>query len=237
MNFSKRYKLLAAHCLVFGSCYVAVLFPVSAKANLALGSFTTEGAVNITTGRLAFVNNSFLPVPGSEKDGFPAVSGGTIKNITFASYPVDTTFLTPDFMTFTGLSNISFTMTELLSGFDPAATCFVPAHAGQICTPPNSPYNLQNTGGGTSNANFTIIGTEVDSITGKTAAFTGTFSTTFPRSYQANLATVLGGGTLNTSYSGSFIVVATPEPGFLIPLLGGMTALWGYRRRYGRCCI
>jgi hypothetical protein len=208
--------------------------PFAAQASFITGVLNIGGEVNISLGALDFVDNDFLASP-LQQGGFTALAGttGTIDNIDNppevttppGSFPAVT-----DFMTFAAAPNITFTFTVLLAGIDGVAGCSdaVPA-AGQVCTPDlpdQSPYNLQNTSASTSTASFTIDGEEVDSSTGLSAPFVGTFTTPFTTmNFQQLLSDVEAGDTFSENFSAQFAVTApstTPEPSSLLELMMGI---------------
>jgi hypothetical protein len=204
----------------------------SAKADTIIGVLNTTGTARISQGSIVFVGGTTaINSPGtSQTGGFVALAGttATIQNITNPPEPVGPLNV-PNFMTFMAAPNISFTLTFLLPGINGAAGCSIAvAAAGQVCTPnlPNqSPFNLQNTSATSSTASFQILGTELDSLTGRTANVVGTFTTPFSNlNYQQILATIAGGGTITTSFSAQFAVTAAavPEPGALQELMAGL---------------
>jgi hypothetical protein len=108
---------------------------------------------------------------------------------------------------------------------------------GQICTPvfPGgglSPFNLQNTQTG-STASFSIAGNARRISTGEVSQFTGLFTSQFNDPYQSYLPTILGGGTIENSYSATAeaTAVPVPEPSSITMLLGGLMLVGGYLRR------
>jgi hypothetical protein len=202
-----------------------------ASATTILGVLNTTGTASISIGSIAFLNNIMMVNgPGTaQQGGFVALAGttATIMNITNPPNVTDPGSFPPEsnFITFSGAPNISFTFTHLLAGIDGAAGCAgSPPAVGQVCTPntPNqSPFNLQNTSATSSTASFAIRGFELDSTTGMTAPFVGTFTTPFStQNFQQVLGVVQGGGTVVTSFSAQFTVTAAPvpEPGTFLML-------------------
>jgi hypothetical protein len=222
------------------------ILPSAARASLITGELNFTGSVSISLDSVAFgpVSGPFTIGPADmQQGGFMALAGttGSIKNITNPPYATGVIFPTPDFMTFAAAPNISITMLELLPGTDGAAGCAdTPAASGQTCTPTGSDenqFNLQNTSATSSTASFAIFGDEVDSLTNTSSFITGTFTIPFTtENFQELLATLNGGGTITTPFSGELditpAVAATPEPATLIDfLIGGISGLGLYVRR------
>lgn len=225
MNVKNAVRRYTNHCLMLGVLSAGALLPSVAHASLSFGTFNAIGNASISTGSISFTNSPIFSVGTA---GFNVINGttGTFKNITNPPYVVNTTFPTPNFLTFNALPGTSLTLTSLLGGTFGLAGC---ATNGP-CTPPNSPYNLFNQGGNAV-ASFSVVGFETDGT--NTTPFSGTFSATFANTtYQAVTATVLGGGTVSTTYTGSFFVAPTPEPAFLLfPLAAGLIGIVGLSRR------
>jgi hypothetical protein len=152
-------------------------------------------------------------------------TSGVSLDLNSVSEPVGTTVSVPDFMTFAGAPNLSFTLTELVPGTFTSCPG-LPAVAGQTCTPPGTEYNLTNQTAMSSVASFTVDGYLVNTATpGVLTPFVGIFSTQFPNeSYQEVVAQILNGGTAAATYSADFITSpssSTPEPGTIFTLLSG----------------
>jgi len=217
------------------------LVPTISQGALLLGTLAiSSGSSNvvISTDSINFgvTAGSFDITPSS--GGFSSLSGtGLIKNIDNPPYATGVVFSTPDFMTFNLAPNISITLLELLPGSFTATNCFVAPAAGQTCTPnvpALSPYNLNNTSASASTASFSVVGLEVDSLTNTSVLVNGLIQATFSNEpYQTLLSTVNGGGSVTTSYSGTFTTVV-PEPGTAATLaLGafGLAGLISFQRR------
>ena len=105
------------------------------------------------------------------------------------------------------------------------------AAAGNVCTPPNSPFNLSDiVSGGHISAliGLGVAGTATNTDTGETSSFTGTLSTQVDQtSYEAILAMLADGGAFQTTYSGQFTATAAavPEPGTLGMIFTGLGML------------
>jgi hypothetical protein len=226
--------------IIFG--FLGILsMPFTANGGLISGVLNFTGTANISFGSIGFLGNDFFvnSPAGAQQGDFTILAGttGTIANIT---NPPDATgpLNVPLFMTFNSAPNISITLTFLLPGIDGAAGCTAtPAAAGQQCTPnlpDQSPFNLQNTSATSSTASFNILGYEVDTISGNSVPITAAFSTQFTTmNYQQVLSTILGDGTVTTSFSGQLATV--PEPSTLIELsLGlGIAGIGGtFRRKF-----
>src|SRR6185437_12685043 len=117
----------------------------------------------------------------------------------------------PSFITFSTQAGWSITMTELLPGTEGSAGCTDPA--GIRCTPPGSPFNLENQGGNQVLVGFAFLGTATDGM-GNTSQAAGTFSTTFSNTtYQQMLAILSSGGSIVSSASATVGVTVGLPPG------------------------
>ncbi|MGB6429206.1 MAG: hypothetical protein WBF06_01365 [Candidatus Acidiferrales bacterium] len=227
---------------ILAFAFLAVLgVPLAATADPITGVLNVTGTVEISSGSIAFANDAFyINNPAtSQQGGFTALAGtqGMIDNIT---NPPDTTGAldVPDFMTFDAAPNITFTLTYLLPGIDGSTDCTSPIPAaGQVCTPDllvQSPFDLANMSATSSIASFSILGVEVDSLTGDTVPVTGVFTIPLSdESFQKLLATIAGGGTVTSSFAAQFSTPAAPspapEPGVLLMLAIGMMGLVGLK--------
>jgi hypothetical protein len=174
-----------------------------------------------------------------------------ISGLNVLTEPPGTTFLLPGFMTF-GNAPIRFDLTSIAPGaFSTCQAITGPAALGQTCTPPSfqvgnttipNPFTLVNGGAPgaiAATASLSLAGTVVNLTDNSISNFTGTLQTTFnnpPIPYQLLLSTIQSGGSVNSTFSGTFNVTSTavvPEPASLI-LLGssllGFFALCRYRR-------
>lgn len=194
--------------------------PLALQADAIItGVLNFTGTAQVSEGAVDFVGNTFnINSPASsQQGGFMALAGttGTIQNLVNPPDAVGPLNV-PDFITFAADPTISITLTYLLPGIDSPADCFIPAAAGEVCTPnvpAESPFNLQDTSATSSSASVVFWGTEVDSSTGDTASVVGTFTQPFSsQSYQDLLTTVFAGGTVTTAFSGQLTVTAIPEP-------------------------
>ncbi|MBV9879429.1 MAG: hypothetical protein JO180_02990, partial [Gemmatirosa sp.] len=131
----------------------------------------------------------------------------------------------PNFVTVPLSNQFQFNLLTIAAGSFSSASCFVPAVAGQTCTPAGNTgptvFNLSNAQNGTgidATVSFSVAGT-VNGPAGKTGNFTGTFSAQFPgMSYQDLLTTInTPGGSLKRSFSATFVVTSStvPEPATL----------------------
>jgi hypothetical protein len=134
-------------------------------------------------------------------------------------------FLLTDFLTFAAAPTLSLDLTGIELGQFCSALCSAAPAAGQICTPAGSPFNFVNlpSGSGLSSIlSFAMSGTASDGVSD--GPFTAVYTAQFVGlPYQSVLATIVGGGSLTTSYSASFEVV--PEPGTLLLLSAGLGLL------------
>jgi len=116
-------------------------------------------------------------------------------------------------------ATIDYTLTQVLAGTS-NTNCGGLAQFESCSVFAGSPVVLTLEGTGTT-ATLNLSGTVTDGV-GPIANWTGKFSATFPNQTPAALqAIILGGGTLNTSNSGTFFSTAVPEPSYTAILIGG----------------
>jgi hypothetical protein len=145
------------------------------------------------------------------------------------------------------LGALVFDLTYILPGLYTSTECFAAAADQQTCTPSaptpfTSPYNLSNFNDGSglsSNATFTVRGYLRDTVSGENVGvFDGVFGAEFQnQSYQEVLATVLGGGSVISSYSATLTVNEIPEPSTVALSVLGIALLGTrlIRRRSTQC--
>jgi hypothetical protein len=162
-------------------------------------------------------------------------------NLNVATQPVGVVFPTlPDFITFNAAPNIHLDLNFIAAGDFTNTDCTLPPASGQTCTPSGlgsitiSPVDLVNNRAGGSTASVAVAGISRNTATGDTGTWTGTLTAQFGTPYQSFLVDVLGGGSVQTSYSATITATsAIPEPATFI-LLGcgliGISALGRLRR-------
>ena len=221
---------------ILAFAFLAVLgIPMAATADTITGTLSVSGTILISNDSIAFAGP--LSLGPAQQGGFTALAGttGTIHNITNPPYASGVIFPTPDFITFSVAPNISITLLELEPGVDGAAGCTsTPPAAGQICTPNApfpSPFNLRNLSSTSSILSFSILGTEVDSLTDSNIPVSGLFNIQLPdESFQSVLAIVAGGGTITSSFDAQITTdtssaPSVPEPGTLATMAIGILAI------------
>lgn len=211
-------------CLLAGTAFaplVATATPITGVLNINGGVTVTATTIDFLplaggNGSVAadiFTNTGSFAVLNTGVQADPAV--GLIKDLTGG--PVVGAISLANFLgSFALAPNIAFDLAFINPGSYTAATCGGVPAIGQVCTPPNSPFSLSNISSGGVLAGVAAIGvagTVRNTTTGEVSSFTGILSTQKPgTSYQEMLAALAGGGSFSTSYSGSFIVTAIPEP-------------------------
>lgn len=184
--------------------------------------------------------------------------GGFIESLNPTVAPPNQNVNVMNFITFaSGGSNpvatpdIALDLNKVLLGVNGPADCAVAPSPGQKCTPqgipaltnPDNPlglsvFNFQNTQTGAT-VSFSITGTARRISTGETSNFLGVFTANFiGTNYQALFQALNAGLTIQTPYSATFIVSASPvvpEPATLSLALGGLLVLAGVGfRRFRR---
>jgi PEP-CTERM motif-containing protein len=144
---------------------------------------------------------------------------GDAQDLNRATAPAGLPILILAFLTLDADANVRFDLTQILPGSFSSADCFAPPAAGQTCTPAAdafglNPLNLRNTTVSSSTLGLSVAGNAVNIGTGESTPFTGTFSTLITdKPFQDVLAVINGGGSLQASYTASFVVGVVPEPG------------------------
>lgn len=213
--------------------FLAVLcVPLAATADTITGTLSVSGTIEISEDSIAFVGP--VSLGPAQQGGFTALAGtmGAIRNITNPPYAPGVIFPTPDFIAFFIVPNITITLLELEPGLEGAAGCTsTPPVGGQICTPAQSPFNLFNLSSTSSIASFSILGVENDTLTGDAIPVSGLFTIPLAdESFQTLLATVVGGGTVSSSFAAQITTdtssaPSVPEPGTLSMMAIGMLAI------------
>lgn len=223
---------------------VVIAFPVCASANTITGGIHFSGDVTISTsGGNGLLTFDFLPPPNNaftftvnDGSGFFAGLSGFGDEVDFGtlSAPVNTMVNIPD-LSFSNTPD-TFVLTEVFAGVDSSAGCsdvLANAANGNTCTPPGTPFNLQDIApnGQNSSATFVVQGYVLDGATQNPATITFTAAST-GKSFeqilndQANgVADVITfGAQLQISGVG---IPQTPEPGTTSLMLGAGLLLAG----------
>jgi PEP-CTERM motif len=160
-----------------------------------------------------------------------AIAGNDAGNIQSLINPPDTppSFPAVNFISFTnaGITTVLRVNSFPLGINSPAGCAATPPAAGQTCSIPGSPFNLQNLTATASTATFTMGGITNDSSSTWTGIFASQFNT-IP--YQTLLSQLSTNGFVSNTFSGQITLVApttTPEPGTMPFLLLGAGMIAG----------
>ncbi len=201
------------------SAAAVTLLPVGSQAAI-IGTLNFGGnlvASGANNGTLAFQPNASGPGTfniNSSTGSFAGLSGGTgtDQSINSNADPINTPLNVPSFLTFTGVPNLTFTLTQVVGGTYSSANCFVTPAAGQTCSPAGTPYNLSNLTANTSSLVLNVYGFFTNTSTGESNTATGVFTVSNSGSnYQTLLNTIIGGGSVTLSYGAQF-TSNVPEP-------------------------
>jgi hypothetical protein len=222
--------------------FAAAVFPLCAIAGPLNGGINFSGDVTVTTntttgaGTLTFnqvAGQTYTFVIDSATGDFAGLSGGgKASTIGTSIAPVDTPLDIPDFLMFNNDPTLSFTLTYVYAGVDNPAGCFLPAAPGVTCTPPNTPYNLQDLAANNASASFVVQGFLLKNGVESPATVTFTAAST-GESFQDLLANQAAGGSNKITYGAQLITIASaPEPAtYSSIMLGGILVLAGVIRR------
>jgi hypothetical protein len=183
-------------------------------------------------------DGSFLVGLGNTGDfaAVPPLTMGTQQDLDGTVTPANTPINVAPYLTLASLPNAVFDLRFIFGGVFGPGQCFAAPAVGQSCTPPFpppiSPLNLTNTQTG-STASFSVKGIVTNTNTGEESDFTGVYTAQFNVPYQTLLTTVIGGGQVPATYSGTFTVVPIPEPGTEALAIGSLLVLAGLAFRRG----
>ncbi len=127
---------------------------------------------------------------------------------------------------------LSFDLASV-GGFGPGSgvSCASDPGVNNSCSIPTSPFLLTQTSTGSS-VTLLAHGTIFDSGDGITSFWNGSFTTQINGPDPASIqATILGGGSITSSFSGEFDVTPTPEPVSMALIGGGLIAFAVIKKR------
>ena len=217
-----------AHCsrLLWSSltCAALMVFSQAAGATPVNGTLQLNGVLTFNAVSINFCSTgSSCPaapgnwiVPGSGTGDLAAPyannpAGGLITNLSNANAPVGT--LLPGngivLLTFTPsatlpVPDIQFYFTKLLAGTGGTGSCGAAPAPGQTCTPVGSAFTFTNNAGGTSSATINMQGKARRVSTNEFDNLQAVASAQLPFTFQVVLSVLGGGGSVTTSYSGTY---------------------------------
>jgi len=225
---------------VLAAALVMGLMPTTASATVVNGSANINGTVTVSTlngisffgdGGLAFAN-IFSATPSS--GSYQNMTGGTIQNLTGG--PVVGPDSIIDFITFNvPTGNVMFDLQNIFAGLGTGA-CSGPTanNVGNTCTPPGSPFTLQQTNSGVtitlSLSGIAYTGTSGSGSSPTTGLFTA--QTVIPFGTITSVLAAVGNNSLGLqSYSATFSSIAVPEPATFGMIGAALLGLGVLRRR------
>jgi len=227
MRVANFLKVVAALALTAGAAQAQIVGTFNGG-----GSLSASGASGIGQPVQLNFNGPLVAVPTLDGvfSGVPIGATGTIQNVLVGTGA----FNVPNFIQIAGYT---FSLNFVAPGtYSPAQCLTMPAVAGQVCSPPNTPFNLANLSGGGNRINtsaaFNVSGFVTDpsdNTYAYDAIFTAQFSNT---TYQQLINTLDGGSTIPVSYSLTISAtsLATPEPATFALMGAGLVCLAGVVR-------
>lgn len=217
---------------------VLVILALAALAllmSVGPGIAVPTGVLNITNGLGGGAIFSGTSVDWVPPVGPPngSLASGLGTNVAFTGGPLgagvlgsitDVSFGAPSvsgFMTFSGFPNLAFDLSFLGPGM--LNTNCAGLSMGQSCSPSSgSPYLLTATSVGTT-LTLSVGGVARDVLDGN-SAWSGEFTSQFGLTPAQLQSSLLGGGALANTYSGSFTASSVPEPSSWLLLVAGVGA-------------
>ena len=233
MRFGYRLGLATVVCVLSGT--LALATPISGSVNISsgLGNVVAVGFIDINfSGLLSSPANSSaqydiasIPAIGNIGTVLVGSTGGTIQDLHAPTEPVNMLFgPMTNFIVFNGTNALRLELEFIYPGTNPIGDCTL---GGPSCTPrlgagappPWSPFNLDNNpSSGLGKAEFSVRGYAYNDNDGDTTAdalFKGIFTAQFPGTYQVAMQKVVDTGWESTSWSGTLVFYAVPEPSTL----------------------
>jgi hypothetical protein len=204
-----------------------VTFVPCAMATAVAGTATFSGNATVNSNGIFFndtgtnVTNPFVPGSPDTKD-FSGLTGGTIQNLVGPAMTGAVSI--PDFVTFNvAAGTIHFDLNTVQPGVGTPAGCLSSA-VGSACTPANSPFTLIQTAPNAVAITLTLNGEAWIGTSAKSSFTVGAFTTQDVAigKIPTILQTILSGGSVNDSYSASFVATPggvrsiTPEPATML---------------------
>jgi hypothetical protein len=227
-----KQVLLLWVALAFGIVPGAVALPLT-------GTLEGTGVMRFTMNTIDFQDlgggqGDFLATGGSGVLSILGLIPTHISDLDFAVQPIGIPFLFSQWMTFDADlgsgGNATFDLSFIHPGFYSAEGCYAPPTFNLVCTPPGSLFSFQNSPFDRSFLLFQLQGLTVGTA-GERSQFESLFVAEFPFYFDQILATLDGGGFVETRYSARFIADAAPEPGAVSLLVAGILVALRRNRR------
>ncbi|MCE5310832.1 MAG: hypothetical protein LLG20_24590 [Acidobacteriales bacterium] len=206
--------------------------PISGVLNIT-GDVTVTGT---TMDWSPLGGTSGIVVVGTSTGSFLGLGGtGVMLDLNSLSNPAGVAWPPVlDFLTLSADPTLSFELQYINQGIYSDALCGAAPASGQNCTPtfppPKSPFNLTNLTASSSQVSMTLGGIIYQSGI-PVSNFTGVYTAQFAgMNYQQVLQTLAGAGSVNTTFSASFLAEPIPEPATAFLIFGALAALPLVRR-------
>ncbi len=206
---SARVRCLAVAFAVFGA------LPAATPAAPIVGKLGFRGDLSLTATTIDFLpagggSGTIAIDPATQSGSFTAVAGTSGNVLDLSGIAIGSPVSVANFLTLSAAPTFQFTLTFIAPGVFLSAPCTAAPAVGQTCSPSGSAFNDVNTPGGGSVLIFSVQGTALNTATGETSHFAGTFTTQFAQfPYQVVLNLLATGGSVSAGYSAE-LTATTP---------------------------